>query len=190
MTSMAMAQSPGEVSDEGLAERARAGDERAFAVLVARYRDVAFAYAYARLRQRDEAEDVVQEAFVRAFVALPRIRSSRCWAAWLMQIVRNLCNDAGRRRGRQTEPMQDEWPDDSPPLIVGLLHEERGRELQKAVADLPEKYRTPILMHYASGRTYREIALALDIPETTVVGRLASALRRLRRRFGVEGSGK
>jgi RNA polymerase sigma-70 factor (ECF subfamily) len=55
------------------------------------------------------------------------------------------------------------------------------------VAALPEKYRVPLAMHYASGRTYREIALALGVPESTVVGRMAGALRQLRRRMGVNG---
>src|ERR1700730_245416 len=105
MQSMAMAQSPGEQSDELLADLALTGDMNAFAMLVAKYRDIAYAYAYACLRHRDEAEDIVQEAFVRGFIVLPRLHTSRCWAAWLMKIVRNLCNDAcRRRRGRISEP--------------------------------------------------------------------------------------
>src|SRR5438093_13698703 len=94
---MAMAQLASEDSDEFLADAARGGDARAFSLLVERYRDTAFAYSYAHLRVRDEAEDVVQEAFVRAYLGLPKIQATRCWAAWLMRIVRNLCWDALRR---------------------------------------------------------------------------------------------
>ena len=183
MQSMAIPQLVCEITEERLAEAARDGDADAFALLVARYRDTAFAYAYARLRHRDEAEDVVQEAFVRAFIGLPRMQAARCWAAWLMQIVRNLCHDSLRRkRGRFQEILDDAWPDAGPTPETLLLHTERGHEIRRAVADLPENLRVPFLMHYVSRRSYREIALALDIPETTVVGRLATALQRLRRR--------
>jgi RNA polymerase sigma-70 factor (ECF subfamily) len=188
MQSMAMAQSPEERSDESLANLARAGDRDAFAALVGKYRDVVYAYAYARLRHRDEAEDIAQEAFVRAFVGLSQVHTTGCWAAWLMRIVRNLCHDAARRqRGRGVTPLDETWPDDAPTPEMFLLTRERGYELRKAIAELPDALRIPLLMHYVSRRTYREIALALELPETTVVGRLATALQRLRRRFRSEG---
>jgi len=181
---MAMAQSATEHTDELLADAARDGDTRAFALLVDRYRDTAFAYSYAHLRLRDEAEDVVQEAFVRAYLGLPNIQATRCWAAWLMRIVRNLCNDALRRhRSRPVAALDEAWPDDSPTPEMLLLIGERGDEIRRAVNELPEKLRVPLVMHYVSRRTYREIALALDVPETTVVGRLSMALQRLRRRL-------
>jgi|SRR5579871_1628839 len=184
MQSMAIAQAPGEQSDELLADLALAGDTNAFAALVAKYRDIAYAYAYARLRHRDEAEDVVQEAFVRAFIGLPHIHASRCWAVWLMKIVRNLCHDASRRKGnRRSAPLDEAWPDDSPTPEMFMLSKERHNEIRKAISELPEHLRVPLLMHYVSRRSYREIAMALEIPETTVVGRLATALQRLRRRF-------
>jgi len=189
MTVMAAAQTTDAVTDEALAAAARMGDDAAFSALVARYRDVAFAYALARLGDRDEAEDAAQEAFVRAYLALSRFNPAASWGAWMMRILRNLCHDhLRRRRVRQTEPMiPDAWfADGSSPEAMAMA-KERRRELNRAVAALPEQYRTPLLMHYASGRTYREIAVALEIPESTVVGRMAGALRILRRRLGAEG---
>ena len=188
MSDMALTQTPTPVTDEALAAAARAGNDEAFAQLVARYREVAFAYAFACLRHRDEAEDVVQEAFVRAFLALDRFRITECWGAWLMRILRNLCTDALRRRkGRLTETIE-QWPENSPTPEMAVLTEERRRELNNAIAALPEKFRIPLLMHYVSHRTYREIALALGLPESTVIGRMAGAMRQLRRRLGVEGN--
>jgi len=185
MQSMAMAQPASEDTDATLADAARAGDTAAFAKLVDRYRDTAFAYANAHVRYRDEAEDIVQEAFVRAFVSLPGIQSSRSWGAWLMRIVRNLCHDSLRRhRSRPSEPLDETWPDDRPGPETSLLVMETGQEVRRAVLDLPEKLRIPMLMHYAYRRSHREIALALGVPETTVVGRLTTALQRLRRRMG------
>jgi RNA polymerase sigma-70 factor (ECF subfamily) len=184
MQSMAMAQAVSEDTDELLASAARTGDSDAFAILVERYRDTAYAYAYAHVRFRDEAEDVVQEAFVRAFVGLPRMQSPRCWPAWLMRIVRNLCHDALRQhRSRQSEPLDEAWADDGPTPEMSMLARERVHEIRKAIDGLPEKFRVPLLMHYVSRRNIREIALALDVPETTIVGRLSTALQRLRRRL-------
>lgn len=173
-----------DVSDETLAAAARSGDRRAFDTLVARYRDTAFAYALARLDSREEAEDIAQEAFVRALVTLNRFRVEASWGAWLMRIVRNLCHDAlRRRRVRSSITLDDRWIDAGPSPEMSALFKERRSELAAAVAEMPEKFRTPLLMHYASRRTYREIALALSVPESTVIGRMAGALRFLRKRM-------
>src|SRR5262249_20233862 len=146
MTSMALCAGPAQVTDEALVAAARAGDCAAYSALVERYRDLAYAYAFARLRDRDEAEDVAQEAFVRAYVALDRFRMTGCWSAWLMRIVRNLCTDVLRkRRGRIGEPVEEDWLDDSPTPEMLALAGERRRELRRAVAELPEKYRLPLL---------------------------------------------
>jgi RNA polymerase sigma-70 factor (ECF subfamily) len=190
MASTAAGQMSIDVPDEALVAAARAGDRAAFSLLVARHRDTVFAYAYARLWDRDEAEDVAQETFMRAYLALDRLRSPGAWAAWMRRILRNLCNDAlRRRRVRQTEPIDTDWLDNSRCPETLALAEEQRRELRAAVAELPEKYRIPLLMHYASGRTYREIAGALELPQSTIVGRIAGALRLLRRRLDVEERG-
>jgi RNA polymerase sigma-70 factor (ECF subfamily) len=175
------------VPDEALVAAARAGDQKAFAELVERHRDLAFGYALARLRNREEAEDVAQEAFVRAYQQLGGLRWCRSWDAWLMRILRNLCHDALRRkRVRQAEPFDPDWLDGDPSPEQAVVRDERRKRLEAAVAALPEKYRTPLLMRFASGLSYREIATALGVPESTVVGRLAGALRLLRRSLGEE----
>lgn len=177
-----------QVPVEALVAAARGGDADAFSLLMDRYRDIVFAYALAALRDRDEAEDVAQETFVRAYQSLDRLRWGRSWEGWLMQILRNACRDAHRRkRVRQAEPINPEWLESGPGPEALALSAERRRELAAAVLGLPENLRVPLLMRVESGRTYREIALALGVPESTVVGRLAAAMRILRRRFGVEG---
>ena len=77
--------------------------------------------------------------------------------------------------------------DHSPTPEMAAMVTERRRELTAAINALPEKHQVLILMHYGAGRSYREMALALDLPETTIVGRMAAALRGLRRRLGKEG---
>ncbi len=187
MRSLTLERMSAERSDEALVDAARAGDRAAFSELFERDRSLVYAYAYARLRDRDEAEDVVQETFVRAYLALARLRGPGAWQGWLMRIARNLCNDALRRkRVRQTEPVDPEWLDGGPSPEVQLLTEERRRVLGVAVAALPEKYRVPLLMRFGSGRSRREIAVALGVPESTIMGRLARAMRLVRRQVGEE----
>jgi RNA polymerase sigma-70 factor, ECF subfamily len=186
---MAVGRIARETPDEALVVAARAGDGTAFSVLVGRYRDAALAYAFARLRDREEAEDVAQETFVRAYLALDRLRQTRSWEAWLMRILRNLCRDCQRRQSvRRTEPIDTALLEGEPSAEILALAKERRRELGAAVAKLPEKYRVPLLMHFASGRTYREIAWVLGLPESTIVGRMEGALRLLRRGLGVKVS--
>jgi RNA polymerase sigma factor (sigma-70 family) len=184
MICMAMTQAPSRPTDEALADAAKVGDRAAYATLIERYWDVTFAYAYAKLRSREDAEDVAQEAFVRAFEALSRFDPTASWGAYLMRILRNLCHDALRRRLVRRRPLSE--PDTPPSPETLLVESERREEVVAAVADLPDKFRVPLMMHYASGSTYREIALALGLRESTVVGRLAGALRVLRRRLRSE----
>ena len=186
MQSMA-AERPGGVlerTDEVLVTAARDGDREAFSLLVDRYRGLVFAYAFTQLRQREEAEDLAQETFARAYVSLSRLRGGGAWHSWLMRILRNLCADAlRRRRVRRTEPIDLEWVDGGATPEAHLLTDERRRELGDAVAALPESLRTPLLMHVVFRCTYREIALTLGVPETTVFGRTSRAVRALRQRL-------
>jgi RNA polymerase sigma-70 factor (ECF subfamily) len=188
-SSAMMVSTPAEESDESLVVAARGGDRDAFGLLVSRYRDLVYAFAYARLRNREEAEDAAQEVFVRAYQYLPEFRMSDRFGGWIMRITRNLCIDvARRRRSRPTEELTEDWMDYSPSPEMTAIVKERRRELTAAINSLPEKHQILILMHYGSGRSYREMALALDLPETTIVGRMAAALRAMRRRLGKEAT--
>jgi RNA polymerase sigma-70 factor (ECF subfamily) len=131
---------------------------------------------------------VAQETFVRAYTALARLRSAAIWEAWLLRITRNLCHDRLRRRRlRKTEPMDPDWLDGAPSPELLVMTAERRRQLQAAVQALPEMYRVPLLMRFESGCSRRDIAAALAVPESTVMGRLARAVRLLRQSLGEEG---
>ena len=188
MVEMAVAHPPAEVTDELLVIAAREGDRAAFGVLIDRYRETAYAYAASIIGNREDAEDIVQEAFVRAYVALGRFRAGGRWAGWLMRIVQNLCRDKMRRRAvRRTTELTADRPDHSPGPEQRILDIEGLNVLFGRVTKLPEKFRVPLIMRYAHQQTYKEIAIAIGAPESTVVGRLAGALRILRRQLeGIE----
>lgn len=187
MTSLSMTQEQGKETERILVLAARAGDANAFALLVEKHRDLAFAYAYATLRNKEEAEDATQEAFIRALQSLPQFRSDAQWGTWLMRILRNHCIDLIRKRKRQgTTELTETFRDPLPSPEFQAYNSLQQRELQRAIAALPDKFRVPLTLHYTAGRTYKEIAHALEIPETTVTGRIARALHLLRRKMPKE----
>ena len=171
----------------GLVEAAKAGEREAQGALIGCYRRTMLAYAVARLRDRDAAEDAVQEALVKVLSGLDGLRSASRFEAWLMQTLRNQCGDIERRRKvRTTEPLGEALVSLLPTPEGTLLDADRLQRLSDAVSGLPEKQRVPLLMFYASRQSYREIALALHVTESTVQGRLAQGLRLLRRRLKSE----
>ncbi|MFN3649414.1 MAG: RNA polymerase sigma factor [Armatimonadota bacterium] len=187
MWSLALERKQVDRSYDQLIEAARAGDRTAFSRLIECERQLVYVYAYAQLGSREEAEDAVQEIFLRAYQSLPRLRGAGQWQPWLMQIARHLCSDLLRRkRVRRTEAIDPDWLDGGASPELQLLTDERRRALGGAVASLPEKYRVPVVMRFGGGCSRREIALALGVPESTVIGRLAGAMRLLRRAVGEE----
>lgn len=170
-----------------LVELARSGNQDACATLLGRYRRVALAYAIARLRDPDAAEDAAQEAFIKALNGLSTLRKAERFGPWLMQLVRHQCEDAARRRKvRQAEPLDERWETNLPTPEGLALDADCRLRLRSAIGSLPEGIQVPVLLFYASGLSYKEIALALDLKETTVQGRLAQGLRLLRRRLRPE----
>jgi RNA polymerase sigma-70 factor (ECF subfamily) len=180
--------------DSELIERCRAGDLSAFEPLVEKYRQRVWRLAYQILRDREEAWDVAQEAFVRAYQSLPAFRGQSAFYTWMFRIVVNLATDRQRQRGARAralggEPVpEEEWersvadPTADP---AGLAARAEQREkIREALDSLPLNYRTIIMLSDVDGLTYREIAQVLRIPMGTVMSRLHNARKRLRGLLG------
>ena len=186
-----------DADDAALVERCRAGDVAAFEPLVEKYRQRVWRVAYNILRDREEAWDVAQEAFIRAFQALPNFRGQSAFYTWLYRIVMNVAADRGRSRGAQgrafgTERVPEEdWervlpdqnPGDEAPDAAAARTEERAKIMQ-ALDTLSEDHRRIIILGDLEGLSYREIAETLEIPMGTVMSRLHNARKRLRDALG------
>jgi RNA polymerase sigma-70 factor (ECF subfamily) len=186
-----------DTNDAALVERCRAGDVAAFEPLVEKYRQRVWRLAYNTLRDREEAWDVAQEAFIRAYQALPSFRGQSAFYTWLYRIVMNVAADRARSRGAQgrafgTERVPEEdWdrvlpdqnPGDEAPDAAALRREQRGKIMQ-ALATLSEDHRKIVMLSDLEGLSYREIADTLEIPMGTVMSRLHNARRRLRDALG------
>lgn len=181
------------VTDEELVARAQAGDLESFNQLVSRWERPIYALAYRTLGREEDARDVVQEAFLRAFRGLRGFKGQAKFSSWLYRITLNLCRDWMRKARRapliqvpESEDgldMAEQIPSPAESVEELVHRREMSAAVAKAMAELPEEQRTAILMKEFHGLTFQEIADALDCPLSTVKTRLYQGLSVLRRRL-------
>jgi RNA polymerase sigma-70 factor (ECF subfamily) len=183
---MSTATAPGPSADVGadVVDRARRGDQEAFAALLRHYDPGLRALAYRLLGDRDLMDDALQEAYVKAFRALPRFRGQARFGTWLYRIVYNACLDELKRPSRRQDlPYQDVGESPAPWADPGDVVARRG-DLAGALARLAPEERAAVLLVDAQGFDYREAARILDVPEGTVASRLSRARASLRAALG------
>jgi len=179
--------------DAELIDRARRGDVMAYEELVRRHQDIAVRTAHLFAPDGD-AEDAVQEAFVKAYRALGRFRPDAPFRPWLLRIVaneaRNRRRSAGRRAGLVLRAGEDRRPDDAAPSPESavLAGEDRAR-LLAAVNRLRDDDREVIAARYFLDLSEAETAETLGVPRGTVKSRLSRALGRLRIELGADPAG-
>ena len=169
-------------------QKVLAGDQAAYEPLVEAYQGRIFAFVAGRTRNFSETEDIVQNAFVEAYMHLKSLKSPEKFSGWLRGIALNLSNKWLQQKRpiiSMDETSQDLTPEISefplPELPDEALEKTETKEAVIAAVDaLPDIYRESVLLHYMEGMTYPEIAAFLDIPESTVTGRLQVARNRLR----------
>ena len=165
--------------DDGeLAVLARHGDRRAFAALVRRHQDRVFRFLQRMLGSRDEAVELTQDTFMKAYEALPGWRPQAQFGTWLLQIARNAALDLLRRRRLVEFVPVDEapvLPDTAPTPEQRLATAQRLGLLDAALARLPAEHREVLLLREVEDLSYTEIAAVLDVAEGTVKSRIARA---------------
>jgi RNA polymerase sigma-70 factor (ECF subfamily) len=175
-------------SDALLVRRAKDGDTRAFGTLVERYMRRAYYSALGLVGCSEDAMDLSQEAFVRAFRARHTIDPDRPFFAWLYQIIRRLCfnHTRDRRTRRRGIDAAGEWLVDQAEARTAGANPERALEsadavhrVRKALGALTERDREVLVLKEFEGLRYREIAEVIGVPIGTVMSRLYTARRRL-----------
>ncbi len=171
------------LDDRELAARAREGRDRAFRELLSRYERPVFSLVYRMVRDRSTAEDVAQEAFVKAFNAIETYNPQYKFSSWLFKIANNLAIDRLRKREldtvsihgsphasseeeeertRVTLTSQEESPEEY------VENQELGGQIEKAIGRLRPEYRTAVLLRHVEGHSYDEVAHIMDVPLGTV----------------------
>lgn len=167
------------------------GDADAFGKLVQSHTQSVFRSAYRLVRDEDEAEEITQEAMVRAWQNLPRFRGEAPFAGWLSKIAIHLALNKLRERKKFIRPADEEQHDavmekaepEGPTPLSELLHRESMAALTQAISELPEEFRTPLMLRIYEEYSYEQIALSLSLPLGTVMSRLYRARERLARRM-------
>ena len=157
--------------DPQIIKAARAGDRRAFGLLVRQCQGDVWRLAFHLVRNETIADDVTQDAFVRAYRFLPNYRADAKFSTWLYSITRNCAMDELRKSSRRRKVMEKlETTDATPSSDHAVV-----LEVREAIASLPEDLREPVILIDLLGTSYREAAAILDAPEGTVKSRLHRA---------------
>ncbi|MNO59017.1 ECF RNA polymerase sigma factor SigW [compost metagenome] len=180
--------------DTRLVKLARKGDQGAFAELVDLYKDKIFHLAYRMLSNRHEAEDIVQETFLRVYKNWNRYDEKQKFSTWIYRIATNLCIDRLRKRKPSyylDAEMNDQEGMDGYSLIPGdertpeseYLLSETQQMIHHAIEGLPAKYKSVIILRYLQEMSLQEIGDILDMPVTTVKTRVHRGREFLRKKL-------
>jgi RNA polymerase sigma-70 factor (ECF subfamily) len=184
-------------TDEELVARSIRGDSDSFNELILRWERPIYVLAYRTIGREEDARDVCQETFLRAFRALPGFRGQAKFSSWLYRIALNLCRD-WMRRERRAPVLQ--FPEDVDPIEQAVAAEpsesiedlvarkDLTRVVERVMARLPEEQRTAIVLKEYHGLTFQEIADIVGCPLSTVKTRLYQGLTVLRRELAKEGA--
>lgn len=185
--------------DQDLVDKAKKGDTAAFQKLVIAHQGRLFSVAFGMLRDRDEAMDVVQDAFIKAHRKLAEFEGNAAFSTWLYRIAVNLSIDRKRADARRRKTDIDDAAgknlDDDPlysaaefaPRLSGSnplrnsTDKELGKQIDTAMAKLTEDHRAIVLLREVEGMSYEEIAETLGVPKGTVMSRLFHARKNLQR---------
>lgn len=186
-------------SDWELVQQSRGGDRDAFRTLVERYQRKVAALALGMLRNPEDALDVVQDTFAKAYQSLDRFKGDAAFYTWVYRIAVNLCIDVQRREakmpqvGLELREGEDGAEQDLPAAVAhGADPEdpfrrardaEIARGIQQAVSELTPEHRAVILLREVEGLSYEEISRVLDCPKGTVMSRLHYARKQLQERL-------
>ena len=182
-------------SDQDVVVAARNGVEAAYRELVRRYERPVFSLIYRMVRNREQAEDLSQETFIKVLNALGSYRPEYKFSSWVFKIANNAAIDHLRKRELDTLSLEGSPHADTPEkleataLQIGekaesaldaVANKELGGEIERAIAKLRPEYRTCILLRHVEGRAYEEIAEMLDLPLGTVKTYIHRARNELR----------
>ncbi len=176
--------------DPQLVRLAQKGDSEAFEELVARHRDKIYARAYTMMRNEEEALDLSQEAWIKAWQRLVQFQGDSSFATWMTRIVINLCLDQLRRQKRMRSESVDEMNEESggverqmEPVIINPTERLERGELRKridaALEKLSHEHRTVLVLHEFEEMEYKEIARTMGCSIGTIMSRLFYARRRM-----------
>ena len=176
------------ISDLELVQKCLAGSQESFEELVNRYKKLIYSVVYNMMPDKQEVGDISQEVFIRIYKSLNRYNPEFKFSTWSVRIATNLCLDMLRKKKLDSVPIEEigdvsggsGTPEDS------YISKERSRRIRQAINELPDKYRTPIILFHQNGLSYEEIMKVLNEPMTIVKNRLYRGRLMLRDKLSPE----
>lgn len=174
------------------------GDVHSFNRLVRRWQDRLFRFAYRYMMDEEDAKDIVQAAFIKAYKNMKKLKNPDRFSSWIFQITVNLCKDNmksshrnkvttigdyGYENGRDSEMQLDDMPDETD-LSANISRSDIGEIVRKTISALPEKQRVVIIMKEYDGLKFSEIAEILNCPVNTVKARMYYGLQHMQKILG------
>jgi len=175
------------MDEKDLVRQSKAGDEEAFGALVNAYKTKVFNMAYSLTRNREVADDLAQEVFIKAYFALPQFKEKSRFGTWLYRIAMNHSKDYLRKRGPLKQVPFEETMGDPAAQEEEMMQKEREMDQKRksqvihdVLGKLPDKYRTILSLRDIQGLSYEDISRILSISPGTVDSRLHRARKMLR----------
>jgi RNA polymerase sigma-70 factor (ECF subfamily) len=179
-------------NDTELVRKVKAGDDRAYDELTKLYKDALYSIIYRMVHNKQEAEDLSQEAFLKAYNSIDSFNEEYAFSTWLFKIATNNCIDFFRKRKLQTYSMEQtirykgeeitkEYADSDPSVEKIMIRKENSSIIKTAIENLPPKYKQAILLRHTEEKSYEEISRIMNLPLGTVKARIFRAREMLKK---------
>ena len=172
----------GELEDVALVRRSQSGDREAFSELVRRHQNLVYNVSYRFMRDSAQAEDMAQEAFLKAYRLLHGFRGDCSFTTWMYRVTSSVClTELSRRKRRGEVEMPRETGDNLATTEMAPEETDLKEQIRRCVTYLSDRYATIITLYYLNGSSYDEIAQVMDVPLGTLKTWMFRARKQLRR---------
>ena len=179
------------LSDEELVQLVRSSDQELYGEVVKRYQDKLMRYATNLVRDEDKAADIIQGAFIKAFINLKGFNTKKKFSSWIYRIVHNEAINFIKKHKKETSLEASEWTekiiDDKENVERNFDRKEANKMISACLNELPFKYQEPLILYYLEEKTYEEISDVLRLPMGTVGTRINRGKKMMRVIFQKKG---
>ncbi len=166
-------------------DRILQGDADLYGEIISAYKKAVFSMCYRMVYQHQEAEDLSQEVFLKAYRNLGKYNREMKFSTWILSITKNTCIDYLRKTRVEGVPLEEGLHSREAPISAeeAYLYQEQKREIERAIAALPEEYRLLIILYHQQGQSYKEIARMENLPMSLVKNRLYRGRKMLKEKL-------